>query len=74
MLPPSLHSAYDSYAKSAYLNVHFDDSFPNKCSSKECPERYEKVTTSDASEIKERVGNLEREGSDQNPHKNRNCL
>ena len=38
--------------------MHFDDSFSDESGPKECPEWDEKVATSDASKIKERVGNL----------------
>jgi len=40
------------------LNVHFDDSFADERRAEERTERYQEVTTRDAGEVKQRVGNL----------------
>ena len=40
------------------LYVHLDDSLPNQRSSKECPEGDQEVTTGDACQVKQRVGDL----------------
>ena len=46
-----------------YLNMHFNDSLANDGGSKESPERYQKMTTSNTSQIKQWVWNLKRKTS-----------
>jgi len=42
----------------SHLNVHFDNGLPDERSTEEGPEWNEKVTTSDPSQIKKRIGDL----------------
>lgn len=39
--------------------MHFDDGFPNKSCSKERPEGDQEMTTSDSSQVKERIWDLQ---------------
>ena len=38
--------------------MHFDDCFANQSGSEKCPERHQKVTTSDAGKVEQWVWNL----------------
>lgn len=40
------------------LDVHLNDGFPNQSGSEESPERNEEVSTSDSSQVKQRIGDL----------------